>query len=107
MEPRLESFEVTEPGQVAPGADQRLLGRILGAMLVAQDAVREAVATVDVLGRQGGERVAVPSARPFDQLDPHRAPRIVQPVWPRHQVWSRVFRIRSRRAAYSRPDADR
>ena len=49
VEPGIEAFGVAKGRQVAPGAEQRLLGRVLGAMRVAEDPVGERIAAIDVL----------------------------------------------------------
>jgi hypothetical protein len=47
VEPGIESLDVTKRGQVAPGAQQRLLDSVLRPMRVAQDPVGEGVAAID------------------------------------------------------------
>ena len=76
MEPRVEALRVAERREVAPGPDQRLLRRVLGSMRVAQDPVREPVAAVDAVGRQGRERLLVAAHRPLHQPDAHRDPSV-------------------------------
>ena len=62
MEPGVEASRLAEGRQVAPRADQGLLGRVLGAMGIAKDAIREGVAAVDVGRSEGRERVWSPVA---------------------------------------------
>jgi len=73
VEPGIEASGVAERGQVAPSADERLLGRILGAVVIAQNPVGQGVAAVDGRRREGREGVAIPALRPLDDLDLHAA----------------------------------
>jgi hypothetical protein len=73
VEPGVEASGVAERGQVAPGADERLLGRVLGAVVIAQNPVGKGVAAVDGRRREGREGVKIPALRPLDELDLHAA----------------------------------
>ena len=59
VQPGVEALDVAERRQVAPRPEQRLLGRVLGAMRIAQDPVGEGVAAVDARRDQGREGVPV------------------------------------------------
>ena len=59
VQPRVEALGIAEGRKVPPRAEQRLLAGILGAVLVAQDSVREGVAAIDVARGQRCERVAI------------------------------------------------
>ncbi len=72
VEPGTEALRIAEPREFAPGEEECLLDGVLGPLRVAQDPVRDRVASVafqvDELGE--GDVVAVP--RLFDQPRPHR-----------------------------------
>jgi len=89
MQPRIEPLDVSKRGQVAPGAEQRLLRSILRAVRVAEDPVREGVSAVGAGSGDGRERISVPSLRPLDQLDLHRLPSAARLTRPRQGVWNR------------------
>ena len=55
MKPGVEAGRVTQRRKVAPGADQGLLGRVLGAVMIPQDPIREGVAPVDARRGEGRE----------------------------------------------------
>ena len=55
-QPGVESGGIAQCRKVAPGAEQGLLGGVLRAVLVAQDAVREGVAAVDAGRRRATRR---------------------------------------------------
>ncbi len=71
MEPGFEPLRISERGQVAPCAQQRLLRRVLGAVMVTEDAVGEAIAPIDRGVDEGREGVAIASARPYHEVDLH------------------------------------
>lgn len=71
MEPRFEAFRLTQRRQVAPCTQERLLRGVLGAMVIAKDAVGEAVAAIHVGPDKRREGVAIASARPLHEVDLH------------------------------------
>jgi hypothetical protein len=71
VEPCLEARRVAQGRQVAPGAQERLLRGVLGAVVIAKDAVGEAVAAIDRGAGERREGVAIASARPFHEVDLH------------------------------------
>ena len=77
-QPGVEAVDLAQRGQVAPAAHQRLLGRILGAIRVAQDEPRHAVAVIDDACRQDLEGIVIAAARPLDQLAVHGPSRAVR-----------------------------
>lgn len=76
MEPGVETIVLLEGREVPPGAEECLLGRVLGTMGIAQDAIGEPIAAVDVGGSQGRESIAIPSAGPLDEIRLHLGPAI-------------------------------
>ena len=73
MEPAVEAIRVAQPRKVAPGDDERLLGRVLGTVRVTQDEAGNGVESADRDARQLRERVVIARHRPLDQLPAHRA----------------------------------
>ncbi len=73
VEPGVEAVGVAETGDVDPGGDERLLGRILGLLLVAEDQPGDDVESVDRDACQLIERIPIPRHRPFHEIPLHRA----------------------------------
>ena len=73
VEPGLEAVGVTQRRDVAPGGDERLLGGVLGPLIVAQDQTGDGVEPADREARQLRERLVIARHRPSDQVPPHRA----------------------------------
>jgi peptide-methionine (R)-S-oxide reductase len=69
MQPGVETLGLAQRRQVAPGAEQRLLRRVLGTVAVAQDPHGEGKAAVDVLRRQLGERGTITVRGPVDEIE--------------------------------------
>lgn len=72
-EPRLEAVGVAQLGQLPPRADEALLDRVVGAVHVTQDAVRQGVEPVE---RRRGERligISIPLSGLLHELSLHRA----------------------------------
>ena len=72
--PALELGRVTQPADVAPDVQVRLLGGVLGPGAVPQDAVRGPEEPRVVGGRQCVERSQVPCLHPEDELVVHAHP---------------------------------
>ena len=72
-EPGIEPARVPQRGQIAPGAEQRLLRRVLRAMHITQDAVGQGEAAIGVGAHQRGERILVASTCVFHELALHEA----------------------------------
>ena len=71
-QPGLEPRRVAQARQLPPGADDRLLGRILGSVRVPEDQAGEREDPVRGGADERGEGVVVPPHRPLDLLDAHR-----------------------------------
>ena len=76
IEPRIEPFGITQGRQVAPSSEECLLGRVLGAVMVAEDAVRQGIAAVDVVGGKHPEGIAIAAPRLPDEVDLHPCPSV-------------------------------
>src|SRR6185295_3028385 len=68
VEPGVESFGVAERWQVAPGAHEGLLGRVLAPFRVAQDEAGDCIEAGDRGSCQGGEGVMIALPRLFHEL---------------------------------------
>ncbi len=68
VQPGVESFGIAERRKVTPRAKQCLLAGILGAVLVAQDAIGEGVAAIDVARGQRRERIAITCRCPNHEI---------------------------------------
>ncbi len=68
MEPGVEVLGFLERRQVAPRAEQGLLGSILGALWVTKDPIREGVAATSVGGREPSECILVAPACSLNQI---------------------------------------
>jgi hypothetical protein len=77
-QPRLEAVGVAEGGDVAPGQDERLLGRVVGPVAIGQDQPGDAEELVDREARKLAERLVIARHRPLDQVPPHRVLVLVQ-----------------------------
>jgi len=86
IQPRLEALEVTEVRQATPRAQERLLRGVLRTVWVAQDAMGEGVAAIDVRGRESPEGVPIAARRPLHEVRLHRELRSLawRPIRPRH-----------------------
>ena len=73
MQPGVEAVGIAERGEVAPGGDERLLGGVLGPMVVPQDQTGDGIEPADRGARQLRERPVIACHRPFDQVPMHRA----------------------------------
>ena len=73
VKPRVEPFGVAQGPDVAPGGDERLLGRILGLTLVAEDQAGDGVEPAGRDARQLTERVMVARHRSLHEIPIHRA----------------------------------
>ena len=71
VQPGVEPLAVAQRRKVAPGAEQRLLGGVLGAVRITQDPVGQGIAAVDAGRHQGRERVLVAIPGPLDELGLH------------------------------------
>ena len=71
VQPRIEPFGISQVGEVAPGAQEGLLGGVLCAIGFPKDPVREGVAATDVLRRQGSEGLLVALRRPLHEFPLH------------------------------------
>ena len=71
MEPRPEALGVTQPRELPPRDEERLLNGILGLLRVAKDPVRDRIAEVAVKVDELTEGDVVALLRPFDQPRPH------------------------------------
>ena len=76
-QPRLEASRIAETGQLTPGDHQRVLDRILGSFVVAQDPSRDPEQSVTARACQGGERLPVTALGCDDKLRIHDPP-----CWP-------------------------
>src|SRR5262249_48615423 len=72
-QPRLEAIWIPQRREVAPGADQRFLGCVLGAFLVTEDQAGNDKEPADQVACQLGERVMIARHRPLDEIPIHRA----------------------------------
>jgi hypothetical protein len=68
VEPCLEPLRIAERGQVAPRIQQPQLRGVLGSKRVAKDPVGKSKAAVDVIRREGRERVFVAACGPDHDL---------------------------------------
>ncbi len=74
MQPRLESFRITQVRKLAPRGDEGGLHRVLGEADVAQDPIRDRQAPIAGHLRQGTEGLTVPMSRAVDERFEHEAP---------------------------------
>src|SRR5206468_12532494 len=72
-QPGLEATAVTQPWEIPPGADHRLLHSVLGSALVAQDPDRRGEAPIELLGGNLLEGDSVAATSCFDQTAQHAA----------------------------------
>ena len=73
MKPGIEPIGVAQAPDVPPGGDERLLGRILGLTLVAEDQPGDGVEPAGRDARQLTERVMVARHRSLHEIPIHRA----------------------------------
>jgi hypothetical protein len=71
-QPRLEAVGIAQAAQIAPGGEQRLLGRILGPFAVPEDESRDGVEPVDPEASQLRERLSIPHHRSLHEVPLHR-----------------------------------
>jgi hypothetical protein len=74
MEPRVESLDITQPGQVAPCVYERFLYGVLGDVAASGDQAGEAVQLGDPLGHQGREGVVITELRLGYEVEGHCQP---------------------------------
>ena len=79
-QPGVEAVRVAEPRDLAPGADERLLGGVLGAIRVAEDQAGQGVQAGRAAADERRERVVVTVHRATDVRGAHRAVRPRLPV---------------------------
>jgi len=68
VQPALEAIGLTEAWQIAPGADERFLGSVIGSVSVAEDQPCGAYQPREGAGAQDAERLSVTMHCPFNQL---------------------------------------
>src|SRR6185503_19365354 len=73
MDPRLEAIRIPEAPDRDPGLDERLLDRVLGQLVLAEDQPRDAVPALQRARDEGRERFAVPVLGVGDEVSLHRA----------------------------------
>ena len=86
VEPGVEAVGIAQAGDVRPGGDERLLGRILGLRLVAEDQPGDDVEPADRDARQLSERIVIARHRPLHEIPLHRASRWARPQWSCHSL---------------------
>jgi hypothetical protein len=98
MEPGIEPLGVTQPLEVAPGSDKRLLDRIAGQLRVPEDEAGGPVQPRAGIAGKRGEGVMIAATRSLDETS-----LVHGRLWVRHatvvvldRVWRRDRRIGSR-----------
>ena len=71
MQPRLESIDVAQSREVAPGANERFLDGVPGQVRIVQDQSCGGVEPGNRRGRQRGEGVVIASSSLLDQFPLH------------------------------------
>ena len=71
VQPGVEPVRIPQGRQVEPGIDQRVLDRILGPAIVANDEPRNGVESADRRRREHGEGVAIACSSPDDDVPIH------------------------------------
>ena len=72
VQPGIEPIGIAERREVAPGGDERLLGRVPRPVGIAEDQLGDAVEPGDRQARELVERVAVACHRSLDENPVHR-----------------------------------
>ena len=86
VEPCLETVWVTQRGEVRPGGDERLLGRVLGPPVVPKDQAGDDEEPADRLPGKLGEGVMIACPCSLDELRSIGPPRWAQPIWSRYSL---------------------
>jgi hypothetical protein len=76
VQPCVEALDVAQGRQVAPGPEERLLGRVLRPVGIAKDAIREGITAVDAGRHDRLERIVVAALGSLDELGLHRRLRV-------------------------------
>jgi hypothetical protein len=84
MEPGLEAIGIAQSGETAPGGQQGLLGRILGACVVAEDQPGDDIEPADRDASQLTERVVIARHRPLHEIPLHPGLHWARPGWSRY-----------------------
>ncbi len=71
VQPGIEAVRIAESAQVEPGVDQRILDRILGSTIVANDESGDGVESTDRRRRELREGVAIACSSPDDEVPIH------------------------------------
>jgi hypothetical protein len=90
MQPGIEPVRVTQTAYVEPGLEERILHRISGVLVIAED---EPGGPEEPVGRAGGqcrEGIEVPPLRPNHEVSLHRSTFGVAVVRPLCPVWGRI-----------------
>jgi hypothetical protein len=81
VEPCLETVEVAEARQLAPGREECLLDRVLGSVDVVQDAVRDGEETIGGAASEEPEGVLVAGSSRCHERSIHDPSLRVHPIW--------------------------
>jgi len=71
VEPGIEAVRIPQSAQVEPGVDQRVLDRILGSTIVANDEAGDGIEATDRRRRELREGVAIACSSPDDEVPIH------------------------------------
>jgi hypothetical protein len=74
VQPSVEPIGASQGGQIAPGADERLLDRVLRLVGVMQDQTGCCVQPPDRGAGKRGEGVMIASSRPVHEIGLHHVP---------------------------------
>ena len=90
VEPRVEAVGIAQRGQIAPGADERVLHRVLRLFGVPEDEPGGSVQPEDRGACQRGEGVMIAPSRSLHELSLHARPSAAaRPTWPRSMSMAR------------------
>jgi hypothetical protein len=71
VQPGIEAVRIAKSAEVEPGVDQRVLDRILGSTIVANDEPGDGVEAADRRHRELREGVAIACSSPDDEVPIH------------------------------------